>query len=98
MASKRSTTKRGNSLTAPPQAAPPSRQLSLAAKNAKALPATPPQEHINQWGYFAGSDPVSGWTVGAVADTLQNMRAGNFNQAGLLADDMAANPRIKNCL
>ena len=98
MASKRSTTKRGNSLTAPPQAAPPSRQLSLAAKNAKALPATPPQEHINQWGYFAGSDPVSGWTVGAVADTLQNMRAGNFNQAGLLADDMAANPRIMNCL
>lgn len=67
-------------------------------KKAKQLPDTPPQDSINQYSYFAGPDPISGWSVELLAQTLAEHQRGLFQQSGVLADDMAANPWINHCL
>lgn len=76
----------------------PKQRLKLEAKTSKKPPATPPQESINQWGYFAGPAPISGWTVDGVESALVEHKRGIFQQSGILAEDMAANPWISQCL
>lgn len=76
----------------------PKQRLKLEAKSTRPPPATPPQETINQWGYFAGPPPISGWTVDGVESALVEHKRGIFQQSGILAEDMAANPWISDCL
>lgn len=76
----------------------PKQRLKLEAKKTTPPPATPPTEHINQWGYFAGPAPISGWTVDGVESALVEHKRGMFQQSGILAEDMASNPWITQCL
>lgn len=77
---------------------PPSRHLSLKATDAKKPPAAPPEERIQQWGYFAGPAPIAGWTVDGAESALVEHKRGQFQQSGILAEDMSANPWITQCL
>lgn len=77
---------------------PPRSKLSLREDKAKKPPSLPPDGHINQYSYFAGPDPISGWSVPLLAQTLAEHQRGMFQQSGVLSEDMAANPWIAHCL
>lgn len=83
---------------------PPKSKLSMretagkGGKASKTIPAQPPSDNINQYSYFAGPDPISGWSVPLLASTLAEHQRGMFQQSGVLSEDMAANPWIAHCL
>lgn len=73
-------------------------RLTLAEAGAAKPSRNPPTSNINQWGYFAGVEPINGWSVDLVSQALTTLRQGQFSLAGVLADDMAASPFISHCL
>ena len=89
---------RATRATAPNTPKPPKSKLSLREDKAKKPPAEPPDGNINQYSYFAGPDPISGWSVPLLASALGEHQRGQFQQSGVLAEDMAANPWISHCL
>lgn len=77
----------------------PSRsRLKMREDGGAQPPATPPTSQVNQWGYFTGPEPVSGWSVDLYANAISDLRRGQFQLPGALADDMAASPWINHCL
>ena len=77
---------------------PPKSKLALKEKNVKKPSQDPPVDNINQYPYYAGPDPISGWSVDLLASALAQHQRGMFQQSGILAEDMAANPWINHCL
>lgn len=97
-ASLTSRTKRSPSVNVKPARSRLQLQESPKGKKPKALPEQPPSDSINQYSYFAGPDPITGWSVDLLANTLAEHQRGLFQQSGVLAEDMAANPWISDCL
>ena len=85
-------------VAAPTAPKPPKSKLALKEKNVKKPPQDPPIDNINQYPYYAGPDPISGWSVDLLASALGQHQRGMFQQSGILAEDMAANPWINHCL
>ena len=55
---------------------PPKSKLALKEKNVKKAPQDPPIDNINQYPYYAGPDPISGWSVDLLASALGQHQRG----------------------
>lgn len=95
---KTSTSVRQQSRQQPITPKPARSRLKLKEEKAKQPPTQPPSDHIQQWGFFTGPDPIAGWSVPLLANAVAEHKRGMFQQSGILADDMAAHPYINDCL
>lgn len=57
---------------------PAKSNLALKEKNVKKPPKDPPSDNINQYPYYAGPDPISGWSVELLASALGQHQRGMF--------------------